>query len=157
MRLHVILFYMRDPILMTVIDSRWLALGLNVGRLKSREAVVLTLLIHELLLLLLVLLLLLEEDRRSGPKTREQSKSPIRTILRVWNVRSWSCWPFMISICRNDFSIKSGSFSMILLRDTLPWCILIGRLLCNDREWLTWCVATRKMVIPMVDEKRRRL
>jgi hypothetical protein len=40
---------MRDPILMTVIASGWLALGLNVGRRKSCEAVVLTLLINELI------------------------------------------------------------------------------------------------------------
>ena len=91
--LHVILFYMRDPILMTVIDSRWLALGLNVGRLKSREAVVLTLLINELFIYFTCLAWF--TCTRGGTSCTRDPKNSVFYIIKIFQISNIVIRPYL--------------------------------------------------------------
>ena len=59
-----------------------------------------------------------------------------------------SCDHFEIVIRCRDFSIKSGSFSIIHFPNSLPQCTLIDELLWNERKWRTVSIATRMMAFP---------
>ena len=60
--------------------------------------------------------------------------------------RYFPAMPLLHFIRRSDFFIKSGSISIMLLLDHLPWCRRVDREHCNERKRHTGSVATRKMV-----------